>query len=669
MKTSGTFFLALLFGPLLATFNVTANESTKSILISDSEISSSLEHFKKTDLEQSRGWQKLLHHERNMFGVKTIQVTDPEFLLNNKLNEDARFRNLNELEATFVSFFEDPKAFEKLIEPPTSKYQKEGDKVVDFSTHPICRFPARLKYIKNHLPTDVWQKLPKPRCIYQDIFLEALDPKSVSFVFSSYYSDSPGSAFGHTFFRINRKKNNEFQKHELLDYGIGYAANVTTSNGALYALLGLVGGFTGSWANLPYYYKVREYNDFESRDLWSYDLNLTPDEVEMLVLHFWEIGAHYYRYYFFTQNCAFHMLTALEAAAPRLHLIEHVPFYYVIPSDSMKALFYEPGLVSNVTFRPSLRHSFLERSNQISDSSKDLLKQFTLDPNAALFEKMPEPKERALTLDAALDLIDLKNPQVKAETPEEKAVVKMKESLLLQRAQIDVISPELKIPMNSLEDPSNSHGSSRASLSYFEKDKIKWGFFEYRFALHDLLDPTQGLPKNSQLEFFNLKFQLLPNHFKFHEGTLFKVFNLNPLNFFERKLSWGLDVGVQNKMKYCDPSEYGCYLTGLRGRFGYAMHLDSEQTTGWLMGSVNARHGNHLLKDKKTYFAPGFEVGLHHRFSNSQAFLATFGREYPLDFDYDQNYEVQYRLSFWQKVAISAMIINDNYGAGLNYYY
>ena len=25
---------------------------------------------------------------------------------------------------------------------------------------------------------------------------------------------------------------------------------------------------------MPYYYKVREYNDYESRDLWEYELEL-----------------------------------------------------------------------------------------------------------------------------------------------------------------------------------------------------------------------------------------------------------------------------------------------------------------------------------------------------------------------------------------------------------
>lgn len=660
-----------ILGPLLFSiffFSFSAESAVTSSL-DPSEIKTALDRFKTLNLEQSRAWQKLIHRERNMFGIKTVQVSDKNFFLSTELPE------YNELEATFVSFFVDPKTYERSIDAPTSRLKAISSKVADHSEHPICRFPARLKFLKQNLQSDVWNKLPKVECVFQNIFLDAMDPQSVSFVFSSYYSDSPGSAFGHTFFRINRVKNNQIQKQELLDYGIGFAANVTTSNGALYALLGLVGGFTGSWTNLPYYYKVREYNDFESRDLWSYDLNLSKDEVEMLVFHFWEVGAHFYSYYFFTQNCAFHMLTVLEAAAPRLHLTDHVPFYYVIPSDSMKALFYEPGLVTHVSFRPSLRHVFLERSKVINSASKNLLRQLILTKDPNLFAQMSNQTEKALTLDAALDLVDLQNPAVKeAETPAEKENLKLKESLLLQRAHIDYISPDLNIKLDQLEDPSQSHGSSRASLNYFEKNDVKTGFFEYRFALHDLLDPAQGLPKNSQLEFFTLNFQLKSNELKFNNGQLFKVFNLNPLNFFERKLSWGVELGVQNKLKYCDPTEYACYLTGIKGRFGYSYNLAGlenadVQTTVWAMGSINGRHSDHLIKEKKIYFAPGYELGFHHRFSNSQAIMATFGREYPLDLDYDQFYDVQYRLSFWQKLAISAMVISDSYGAGLNYYY
>lgn len=40
---------------------------------------------------------------------------------------------------------------------------------------------------------------------------------------------------------------------------------------------------------MPYYRKVKEYGDFESRDLWEYELNLTPEETRFLVSHIWEM--------------------------------------------------------------------------------------------------------------------------------------------------------------------------------------------------------------------------------------------------------------------------------------------------------------------------------------------------------------------------------------------
>jgi hypothetical protein len=35
---------------------------------------------------------------------------------------------------------------------------------------------------------------------------------------------------------------------------------------------------SGEYSLMPYYRKVKEYGDFESRDLWEYELNLSPEE-------------------------------------------------------------------------------------------------------------------------------------------------------------------------------------------------------------------------------------------------------------------------------------------------------------------------------------------------------------------------------------------------------
>ena len=40
---------------------------------------------------------------------------------------------------------------------------------------------------------------------------------------------------------------------------------------------------------MPYYRKVKEYGDFESRDLWEYELDLNPEESRFMVEHIWEM--------------------------------------------------------------------------------------------------------------------------------------------------------------------------------------------------------------------------------------------------------------------------------------------------------------------------------------------------------------------------------------------
>src|SRR5205085_2119317 len=92
--------------------------------------------------------------------------------------------------------------------------------------------------------------------------------------------------------------------HDLLDYGVDYSATADTSNPVLYAFKGIFGFFPGTFHIFPYYYKVREYNDYESRDLWEYDLSLTPQQVTMLVAHLYELGATYFDYYYIDENCS-----------------------------------------------------------------------------------------------------------------------------------------------------------------------------------------------------------------------------------------------------------------------------------------------------------------------------------------------------------------------------
>src|SRR5260221_313971 len=196
------------------------------------------------------------------------------------------------------------------------------------------------------------------------------------------------------------------EKHfQLLDYGVNYAASVDTQNAFVYAVKGLVGLFPGRFNSIPYYYKVREYNDFESRDLWEYDLSLTPAQVAMLVAHVWELGSTQFPYYYVSRNCSYHLIAALEAAVPELDLLSHVG-HVAVPADTIKVLHEMPGLVRTVRYRPSVRAQFRRRAQDLSGRQLDEVEKLADAPQTAL---PGQPAEQASVLDAALELVDLRH--------------------------------------------------------------------------------------------------------------------------------------------------------------------------------------------------------------------------------------------------------------------
>ena len=79
----------------------------------------------------------------------------------------------------------------------------------------------------------------------------------------------------------------------LTDVALIRAARVTVNfsgatggdDGAAYVVKGMLGFYPGYYAIGPYYEKVKEYGDWESRDIWEYRLDLTHAEIDMLLMH------------------------------------------------------------------------------------------------------------------------------------------------------------------------------------------------------------------------------------------------------------------------------------------------------------------------------------------------------------------------------------------------
>ncbi|WP_242344909.1 Lnb N-terminal periplasmic domain-containing protein [Anaeromyxobacter terrae] len=472
-------------------------------------------------LAEDPGWLRLGHWRRGLRGLRS-EVDGREFFL----AKTGKIDPAAELEATIEGLFSPGPFAEELADP-------------------FCRFPARVAFLAARLGLDP-AALPPRSCPKLDDFLARVRPGGVTLVFSSYYLNNPSSSFGHTLLRLDKAEGALEGKHfELLDYGVDYAATVDTSNAILYAVKGLFGLFKGEFKHYAYYYKVRQYGDFESRDLWEYDLALAPEETQLLARHLWELGGTWFAYWYLDENCSYHVLGALEAAAPRLDLLSHVGRAVVLPSDTVKALYANAGLVRAVHYRPSIRTQFEARARALDALELRTAVELAGRP-AAPFPDALAPERRVAVLDAAQDLLDLRHGR-KLVMGEDPAAAQLRQALLERRAEIPVPSVALEVPAPEVRRPDQGHGSFRAGLAG-GASRAYGGYaaLDGRLALHDLADPLRGYPPTAQIEFLPTRLRYYPEHqrLELDDVSLVKVVSLNPVSRWDQRPSWRMRVGA-----------------------------------------------------------------------------------------------------------------------------
>lgn len=490
------------------------------------------------EVAQAPKWLALLHYKKNFWGDYSSRIkTSSFFLSRNGLNDP-----LSELE---------------------SSLREKGW---------ACRFPARYEFLREkglvHKVID-WER----DCPELTFFRDQLRAKSVSMIFSSYYVNTPASAFGHTFLRFN-KSSGEKNGYELLDRAVNYAANVTTSNAFLYGLLGMAGGFFGEFAMLPYFYKLREYNDFEARDIWSYELNLTEEEIGKLIDHIWEMKQGLGYYYYLSENCSFYMMAILETVNPQWKLLEKTK-KYVIPGDTIRTLQSIPDMIRNVSYRPSLRKKLYHRYQKLSPIEQKAFKE------RELLESLPEDGQ-AKVLDTLLEYQDFQY-SYKVMTNQEEGVEKKRE-LLLKRSKLS--TPYQKHPLTPPmeEAPHLAHGGSRLRLGYGYQER--WGSTysaELRYALHDKTDPYWGYSPHMEIDFGKIRGSFARLFYKgksrhrifLEELTLVRVSSHNPWTKFFRDFSWEFKAGVESLEAWEAPFHMA---PSLKLSFGYYFEMNKVST-------------------------------------------------------------------------------------------
>lgn len=509
-------------------------------------IDDNLNTIQEKQLWNHSQWLRLLHMREGFFSPNS-EVDGPVFFT----SKDGFSSPKNELIETVKAFCGDQ--------------SRETESKAIPSIQPRCQFPARESFLKGQ-GLGGW---PTPSCPQLEDWKRKVGNTKVHLVFSSYYANNPSSVFGHTLLRFDRSQSDTNQLfNPLLSYGINFAGEPTTSNPALYALLGMTGGFRGVFASLPYYYKVREYTDFDSRDLWEYELNLSDEQRDLLLNHIWEQGFTHYNYYYFTENCSYHLLTTLDVAVPEYHLADKIP-YWVIPVDTVKAVHQKsPGLVKKIAFRPSLFRQFHERMKRLERMK--ITKGFDRYLKTNDFPESYSEEEKAYVMDTVLDYWDFKHSKklLDAQSPQSKE--KMKH--LKVRAKLPM-TDRLEFKASDYEQPDLSHETLRAGLSYQRSQLLGESYeLDLRFALHDLLDPQIGYPKTAQIEFFRFKaaYYSEKDQIKLTDFKFFDVQLLSPLNnSLEKTYSWKALTAITRENLDCENCLTGKLLMQGGGTLGF----------------------------------------------------------------------------------------------------
>ena len=556
-------------------------------------------------LANDRFWISLGHYETAKLGGWRSYISDKKFFLAPDGNEHPD----RELTATLQALY-----------GPASAGQQ----------HAQCVYPARTRWLKAQLNlTD----MPAVNCSDFTQWFKDVSPHSAVMIFPAAYLNSPSSMFGHTLLRIDQA-DVQSDKTALLSYAINFGAYIEGSdNSILYAWKGLMGGYPGLFALVPYQEKLSEYRSLENRDLWEYRLNLSQVETERMVEHVWELKQIQFDYFFFDENCSYRLLELLQVARPSLRLTEQFPLT-AIPTDTVKAV-KEAGLVESIQYRPSRERELLSRAEPLSADEQQWVLKVSADQQqlqAPAFKALPRERQ-ALIIDAAYRL-----ERYRA-NGQERDPQRSQRSFELLRAINQNPAPELDIPQPGL--PEDGHQSRTWQAGLGTRGDRAFGEYGLRMAYHDLNDNAESFPLGAQIEILQLKLrQYEGNDWQVQQLDLATIRSLTPRNELLQPLSWQVTGGLERVPGKHDDETLVSHVNGGAGGT-WAL---GEDVLGFALGTVRVEHNN----DFAQFIAPaaGFNSGVLWKNPLGNLSLEAKG-------DYFVNGEVRRSLSLNQQWELS----------------
>ncbi|MFK8053013.1 MAG: DUF4105 domain-containing protein [Woeseiaceae bacterium] len=503
-------------------------------------------------------WLKLLHYENKLTGLRSA-VKAPAFFLSpdGGTNPDA------ELNATLVAM----KTVPDVAEP---------------DAHPQCRFPARAMYLRRRglLASEPFA------CPAFDAWMFEGKPESLSIVLATGYLGNPASYYGHTLLKFNSP--DAARTSDLLDVTVNYGAIIPPGTGPLtYMAKGALGGFDAGFSHIQYYFHDHNYGNVELRDLWEYQLDLPPEDVDYVVAHTWELLGKEFTYYFFRRNCAYRMAEALEI----LDDIQIIPPRrpWTVPQALVKraneSTRASKPLVKSVTYHPSRQSQFYASFAELSLRARTLVKEIVLSemPRKSLQQLNElESGMRQYAIDALLDYYRFQTPKDAAPTDPRRTA--LQSALAYQFSQPPTTK---RIRQTPDENPAQDVSPGYVSAAYAANNSAlgDLALIRVRAAYYDALDSSVSHVANSELAMGDVTLAVKDDNIDVREAQLFRVEAVNSaLSGLpgDNGKSWKLGLGVTSQDLACDD----CRVARFEGDVGRSRRLSDAITGGIYIGGA-----------------------------------------------------------------------------------
>ncbi|MBU2883887.1 DUF4105 domain-containing protein [Psychrosphaera sp. B3R10] len=422
------------------------------------------------------------------------------------------------------------------------------------NNHPSCRFPARFSWLSKQLNLNTSQyNLNHCEDFNQWAKLPSL--KSASLVYASGYLGNPASFFGHLLLKFNYQSNST-GSNLLLDHSVNFGAAIPPEDGALtYVFKGFFGGYFAAFKEDSFFRHHKMYAEQESRDLWDYQLALSNTQLQMLIMHVWELRRQKFDYYYLNDNCASRIAELISIITDRKLIDDE--FYWAQPINVFKAIATPSNnLIASIDKHQSKFSSFLSNYQHLTATEKEVVVKLNSQWRTNSLLNNTDNSHNAYTslslaekvnvINTLIEFLNYQHQLGKTDNSFRKKL--LKERLLLPTGG-NFKPTKIETAPHLGQQPSMTQITVRHSSSGQLATKIRM-----RATYYDLLSNDIGRLANSSLQMGDLEFLVSDEGVRLERFDITNILTLQPaqtdLNE-TSNLAWKIRLGFESNQQKC----------------------------------------------------------------------------------------------------------------------